>query len=222
MADKPVAFWQLDETSGTTARDQAGQVNGSYSGDPTLGAPSLVPGDPGRSVKFDGTDDRVLANRLPAAGGSWAEMTLEAWVEVTRPVPPAEEHLINFSTSKGGHAPGLFHDNPTDKIKWDKGSSQTPALSNAPVTSGTLYVVATVDRNNVAKLYINGVLQATQGTIAARPEPDDLFQIGADYDTGPEAVSFWQGRIDDVAVYNVALDQARITAHYQAGTTSAG
>jgi hypothetical protein len=172
-------------------------------------------------VKFDGTDDRILANGLPAAGGSWAGITLEAWVEVTRPVPPAEEHIINFSTATGGHAPGLFHDDPTNKIKWDTGSSQTPALSNAATTTGTLYVVATVDTNNVAKLYINGVLQRTQGTIAERPAPDDLFQIGADYDSGPVAVSFWQGRIDDVAVYNVALDQTQITAHYQAGTATA-
>jgi hypothetical protein len=44
-----------------------------------------------------------------------------------------------------------------------------------------------------------------------------LFTIGAEYDTGPTAESFFHGEIAGVAVYDHALAAATVMAHYQAG-----
>ena len=39
LADSPVSYWRLGETSGTTASDAAGSNAGSYAGGVTLGQP---------------------------------------------------------------------------------------------------------------------------------------------------------------------------------------
>jgi hypothetical protein len=124
---------------------------------------------------------------------------------------------MNFSTSSGGHAPGLFHDNPTNKIKFAVGNTTSFALSNNPISSGIHYVVGTVTPDNVSRLYIDGVQQNQKGIISVRPQPSWIFVIGADHDSGPVLTSFWKGRIDEPAVYDYALSSAQVAAQWAAG-----
>jgi hypothetical protein len=212
----PVAYYRLNETSGTTAHDLTGHFNATYNGSPALNQPPLILNTTDPSVKFDGSNDYVNANSV-SSHTSWPGITMEAWVEFTRAAPTNEEHVMNFSTAKGGHAPGLFHDSPTNKVKFAVGSSTSYALSDSPISSGVHYLVGTVGTNNVSRLYIDGQLQKQTGTISVRPQAGWLFAIGCDHDYGPVTTSFWRGRIDEVAIYDHALTQTQITAHYTAG-----
>jgi hypothetical protein len=211
----PVAYYRLDESSGTTASTVGGGYSGTYIGSPSKNQNGLV-NDGDHSVKFDGANDAITANSV-ANHANWPGMTMEAWVDVTRSAPADEEHIMNFSTSSGGHAPGLFHDNPTNKIKFAVGSSTSFALSNNPISSGRHYVVGTVGTDNVSRLYIDGVLQNQKGKITVRPQPGWLFIIGADHDYGPVTTSFWKGRIDEAAIWDHALTSSQISAQWAAG-----
>jgi hypothetical protein len=220
LADHPVGFWQLGESSGNVAKDETGNYPGTYLGAPTFGSSSLTT-DPNSSVNFDGSDDAIKADAV-SGHSSWAGISMEAWVTVTRSSPTGEEHIMNFSTSSGGHAPGLFHDSPTNKIKFSVGASTSYALSDNAISSGTHYIVGTVGTSNIAKLYVDGVLQNQTGTMTQRPSASSLFIIGADHDAGPVTTSFWQGKIDEPAIYDVALNQGQISAHYNAGMSFTG
>lgn len=78
LADSPVAYWKLDETSGTTATDSVGGNNGTYTGGYTLNQPG-IPSTGRPSVLFDGTSGYVNLG-APAALNLTAAWTLEAWV----------------------------------------------------------------------------------------------------------------------------------------------
>ncbi|MEA2508346.1 MAG: hypothetical protein QOG21_428 [Actinomycetota bacterium] len=211
----PLAYYRVDESSGTTAKTVAGGFSGTYIGSPALSQTGLVH-DGDMAVKFDGVNDAINANSVANHTG-WPGMTMEAWVEVTRSAPSNEEHIMNFSTSSGGHAPGLFHDSPTNKIKFAVGSSTSFAISNNGISSGTHLFVGTVGTDNVSRLYVDGVLQNQKGKITVRPQPGWLFIIGADHDFGPVTTSFWKGRIDEPAVYTYALSSSQVAAQWAAG-----
>ena len=53
------AYWRLDEASGTVAHDVKGAANGTYAGDPGLGARGGLSFDADTSARFDGVDDEM-------------------------------------------------------------------------------------------------------------------------------------------------------------------
>ena len=51
LADSPLGYWRLGETSGTTLSDSSGNTrHGAYYGAPYLGRDSLLTSDPGTGV----------------------------------------------------------------------------------------------------------------------------------------------------------------------------
>ncbi|HKW30231.1 MAG TPA: LamG-like jellyroll fold domain-containing protein, partial [Verrucomicrobiae bacterium] len=81
MSLNPIAYWPLNETSGTVAHDLVGNYNGTYIGGCTLaqsGPTNSIFGSPSRSVLFDGTSGYVDIPEGPfnITGG----ITTVAWV----------------------------------------------------------------------------------------------------------------------------------------------
>src|SRR5262249_2121158 len=64
-----------------------------------------------------------------------------------------------------------------------------------------------------ARVYVNGVLLATQGNPSFVPNADSPFSIGARSDNGFP----WQGAADEVAYYGTVLSPAQVLANYNAG-----
>src|SRR5215470_7590906 len=78
IADGAVAYWRLNETSGTTAVDVIGGNNGTISGGVTLNqAGALTDGD--KAMTFNGTGRIDVAKAAYSAIGT-GPLTLEAWV----------------------------------------------------------------------------------------------------------------------------------------------
>ena len=75
MADGAVAYWKLDETSGTTAVDSLGGNNGTISGGVTLNQPGAVAG--GTAMKFAAPGLIMISTPLDAP-----QMTIEAWAKL--------------------------------------------------------------------------------------------------------------------------------------------
>src|SRR5689334_12045038 len=80
LADNPVAYWELDEVSGTTAADSAGTPqNGTYQ-NCTLGQPSAFP-NLGTSVQFNGSTSRVQAAANSVFELGTGDFTVETWAK---------------------------------------------------------------------------------------------------------------------------------------------
>src|SRR5262249_54513852 len=60
LADNPIGYWRLGETSGPTAFDSSGLGhNGTYTGGVTLGVPGAIVDDPNTAARFNGSTGYV-------------------------------------------------------------------------------------------------------------------------------------------------------------------
>ncbi|MBA3413989.1 MAG: hypothetical protein H0U10_02035, partial [Chloroflexia bacterium] len=103
-----VAYWRLDETSGTTAVDRSGAGNdASYAATVVLGEPGLI-GPVNASVALDGTDDAYIdaGDVLDFAAG--APFTLEAWIQPDVFATPYPRLLMKEATDDEGNRQGYL------------------------------------------------------------------------------------------------------------------
>lgn len=216
----PVAYWRLGETSGSTAYPVTGSYAGAYKGSPRLGQQGLIVNDSNKAPLLDGQNDRITADSLTSRSySSWSQgYTLDAWVMTT--TTSEEGHILAFSTNKGGNSIAIFRDEPSNRFKFRdcEGSGCVSLYSKTtPVLGKTYEIVVTVDSSNHGKLYVNGVAENSFYS-SKRPPHSAKFTIGAEYDWGPTPVSFWHGKIDEVAIYDHALTATQVAAQWATGT----
>jgi len=210
MIDRPSAYYRLNEMTGTTAADSSGNGrDGTYSGDFTLGQPGALATSPATSVRLGGGSAIVACPALPRLG----TFTAEAWIKLTGNVtqPGSAAVLsdiypsnINFVLEIGGNSLWGGHYNGT----WH----QSPAIS---LQTGLWYhAVCTFDGTTII-LYVNGVQTGTTIDSSAPQTSSAGWRIGRRWDLA----DFFNGWVDEVAIYDHALTAARVLRHYQAGTT---
>jgi hypothetical protein len=218
LADNPVSYWRLEETSGTTAADSKGSNLGTYTNGPGLGQSGAVPDTiNNRAVHFDGVNDYVS---VPASASLnvASQITIEAWIykDDTNAVRP----IVEYGNS-GGYGVHMWN--------WDDGTKLFVNFVDTGGGGGTLmtgpilhaniwYHVAASYDGNVGRLYVNGtqVAQATLGSFTLQTNLP--VYIGRRPVTGdPLYNAVFAGKIDEVAVYSTALTAAKIRTHYNSG-----
>lgn len=236
----PIAYWRLGETSGTAtdSSPEQGAQNGTFFGVamPNLGQAGPRPSDsitaqPLTGFEADNAAPRFAGNaeggndvvRIPDSGvfnfASTRIFSLEAWVNG----PGAQEAgaaIIAKGTGAGGEQFAI--DVPNGNYRffgWDGGSPNNAVVAQSSVApNGTWqHLVAVLDQPaGRMKLYVNGVERAT-----ATPRPTVVnttheVSIGARKGSSAGYDLNFDGRIDEVAIYNRALSVAEITAHFNA------
>src|SRR5262249_19562894 len=82
LADNPIAYWPLNETSGTVAYDAWGSHDGQYT-NVTLGLPGFNPSAPDTAIQVGPGTNSFVANVQGidfATTGSNAAFAVECWV----------------------------------------------------------------------------------------------------------------------------------------------
>lgn len=230
-ADGVDVYWRLDETAGTLADDAIGTVNGTYTSGPVLGQPPLILD--GTAVSFDGVNDVVTlpdSNLLNTV--TRRAQTIELWF---RPDAVANRQVLY---EQGGTSRGISMyvfggrvyvggwntiDDPSADTPWVSG----PAFVSTPVSAGQTYHLALVYNADANRLegFLDGGSFGTVSGIGTLYSATADNAIGAMRDgarfhdsfTGGNG-NFFDGTIDEVAVYSEALSAARILAHYRSGT----
>jgi hypothetical protein len=221
LSDGPASYWKLDETAGTTATDSAGANNGTYTGGPVLNQTSGVK-DAATAVTFDGSNDYVAGTDVHDFAGT-SSFSAEVWFNRGTGNLTAWRRLISkeryvSSTDKGGWS--LQINASTDGApqavgfyRWNGASSQALVNSSIATKAGTWYhVVATYDGTTM-RLYVNGVLENSLATGLSVENHTQQFALGK----LSNGSSYYNGLMDEVAVYGSALSQQQITEHYNAG-----
>lgn len=201
-----IAHWTFDDGTGTdvTGNGNNGVVNGAVP----------AAGQVGGALEFDGVNDYVNVDGLDVTG---SEITLTAWVNsdnlfncsagdcriASKATGAGEQdHFIMISTTSSGGSKLRF------RLKAG-GSTQTLIASSGNIVTGQwMHVAATYDGANM-RVFVDGAevgSVAKTGTIATNPTVP--FWIG---NNPPTAISRpWDGKIDDVRLYNRALSPADI------------
>lgn len=224
LADAPLGFWRLSETSGTTAADLGSGANaGTYTGGVTVGQLGRLGG---LSVPtFDGGTGLVLLPDIDALDGA-AAFTLEAWVNpaalavglnnVVSKWLANTQNTLAMSVSNTGTVRVFVSPSLTDA-----GNASGTATGNIVALNQWTHIAAVYDGSqtgNAARLviYVNGVLRSMTfgGTIPATTPASGTAAVRIGQLGG--ATQWWNGGIADVAIYTTALSAARIAAHYAA------
>lgn len=225
MNDNPVAYWRLGETSGTTAFDETLNNNdGAYTtnlptgypaGVVTLGAPGVVTYDPNTGIDVN-SGGRVEVPHSASLNLS-AGMTIEAWASLESPTvapPNYYQPLVMKSPGSWGSGYGIYAFQGEIILYVD---TYNPASFKTTSTSfgfGTNYhhIVGTF-ASSTLKLYIDGQLaSSTNIAVASISQNTDPLIIGAA--AGIPYYANWDGKIDEVAIYNYALSATQVFDHF--------
>ncbi|HEY1786840.1 MAG TPA: LamG-like jellyroll fold domain-containing protein, partial [Verrucomicrobiae bacterium] len=198
----PMAYWPLNEASGTTAYDIVGGYNGTYDGGCTLaqsGPTNSIFGSASRSVLFDGSSGYV---DIPAGPFNiTGPITIVAWVnQVSTP---------NFAGLFGhGDNSWRISINPSGEPGANDGNVPTDATSPVGINNGNWHMVAytytgVVSQPNNGSLYVDGTLVANN-SVTTTPPGDSLDAwIGGSPDYG--TARLLNGKIANAAIYPQAI-----------------
>jgi hypothetical protein len=212
LADSPIRYYRLGETSGTIANDSGSQAqNGTINAGVTLKAAPVILYDSDMAMTFNGSSTSYISlptTGLPSGSQPW---TLEAWARFSS-TPSSFTTVVGFG-SNAGHleqANLMAMSDLSVLLTAYFGDIQSPpgVMSlNAPN-----HLVGTYDGASTW-LYVNGQLVAGPVPYALNVTLAWAY-IGA---SNSPLTNFITGDIDEVAIYNTALSPTRIQAHYAAG-----
>lgn len=229
----PRAYWRLGESSGSTATDEMGNHNGVYVDDtnsdiniPSASSSSpgasLISGDADSSQDFDGIDHFVRIADAPELDGqvnfSWC-----CWVKMDDPNATKEQRFIGKGEVGATLVWEISRRNPST-------NNDIRASVNSSI-SGTVSVTTTSGINTnanfwactyksgvsdgILRLYLNG---SEIGSVAAlgtvQGSNNSPVSIGRKDGTTP---TFFDGRIDEAAVFHSTLEANSILEMYKIG-----
>jgi RHS repeat-associated protein len=221
-ADAPSSWWRLGEASGTSAWDATAAIPATYSAGVTLGVTSTaVSGDSDTAASFDGAAGRVaLPDNVVRASTT---LTAEAWFKTT-----ASGVVLGMADAAYPATPTqwvpVIYVGTDGKLRgqlWNGGVN--PVTSGAAVNNGAWHHAVLTSAATTQSLYLDGALV---GSLSGNADNLNMSAnyTGAGYWAGswPAAGSGWSffnGSIDEAAVYPTALSAARVLAHYNAATS---
>ncbi|HZM05718.1 MAG TPA: DUF2341 domain-containing protein [Candidatus Saccharimonadales bacterium] len=234
LSDHPIAFFRLDESSGTSAYDYVGGNNGTYTPNVQL---NFVPS---YDVKTDPTEGNAPGFGILATNNGYVgsvptnisfsaptnvngEFSVECWVQ-EYPIK-TDAGIISlgygnggeeFALDTGGADPNHYY---RFYVRNAGGTSESAASGVTTYTDGAWHHLVGVcdETNGHVYLYIDGTNAAT-GTIPSKSgvlASTQSLAIGARQESqGSQYDNQFIGAIDEVALYNYALTPAQVQTHY--------
>ncbi len=208
-----VALWK--------AEDNATDVKAGISG--TFYSSNYESGVVGKAFVFDGDGGHVRIADQTAFHFTNA-CTIEAWVNLGS---LGDWHEIVSKWDAAGGVSGKSYTlgtYPDGRVKFggshdgDDGTSTSVVSTNSLCPGKWTHVAATYDGTNL-KMYIDGSLQSTvnwPGSFYAGTHDLSIGACVGNVSAG-SGVSFFNGRIDEVSLYNTALSASQISDIYTAG-----
>jgi hypothetical protein len=165
----------------------------------------------GGSIVFNGTSTFVDLGILFGPSVLTPSFTKEAWVNAD--VVTAARNILSSESN-------VFWNNGSTLSGGVGDSYSLVTSSNFPVTTWR-HVVLTFDDTlkeipgnlGTMRLYINGVQVSENTSVAESYTIDQIERIGAHFFNG-NPVSFWDGKIAEVRVYNAALTGTEVLNNY--------
>jgi hypothetical protein len=205
-----VSYWRLGESEGPTAVDSKGGNDGTYAGGVTLGQPGALAGSTDTAVLLNGVDGRVTTGFNPFEPG--VARTFEGWAK--RNSNTSDDAL--FAGDAATSYPVLRCNAGSDDVRFNPDASGAGQdFAGALPGTGVWFHWALVweGADLTATLYVDGVKKGTLTFGNGFGGAPGNIELGAE---GGTANPF-DGELDEVAVYNGALDSDTIGNHFALG-----
>jgi hypothetical protein len=204
-----VGWWQAE----ADATDSAGTNNGTLQGGVGFAA-----GEVSQAFNFDGVSGRVVVPDSPSLRLT-SQLTVEAWINTrSTNTDRAIVSKLSVATGLNGYQLVLSKNSLLGQFNspgqgWPSSGISAPV----PIVPGTWNHVAWTYDQSTMTLYFNGVPVATNllGPKAIATSASPLWISGTSGSSG----AYFDGQIDEPAVYNTALSATQIQAIYNAGSS---
>jgi hypothetical protein len=223
LADGPIVWLRLAETSGTSFVDSQGNMPTGTWTSTTLNQPTLVPGDgaPG-SVLFNGTTSNGQASTITAGKYTLTGFSVEAWFQPLN-VTAASQEIIESSNNVIGDQDFFVILTNGTGIEFnchDAANNLCQSRCVFSFTIGQIYHVVCTQTANTATIYIDGVSQTIVYGTQTITTNRTVSQISVGATGGGSFANFFNGYISDIAIYPTVLSATRVLAHYNAGLST--
>lgn len=232
LKELPLAYWRMDNTSGTVQDDEVLTQVGSphtltKSPAPLFNQPGLLFSDnPNLCVTFDG----VTQHDMNSSNSSfWPDSneaaSLECWFQTPTVVAlKVMAELRNFGPEDEKRCNEGSIDGTTGFVRGRR--VQAAVDTNPDVYNDDLphHIVVTAPARGTlvvptVRLYVDGIFYGSDQSGSNTDDPSTTHTVTVG-NTGlfpPLAATAWDGEVDEVAVYDFELDQGQVTKHYNAG-----
>lgn len=215
----PVGYWRLDDAaspssaydSSPTASTTWPRLPASISGTVTFQVTGAMTGSKGATL--NGSSGYLqVANT--AALQRTGDLTVEAWLKMTS--------LASASVLVSKGTTGEYHVivNANGSVTLMMGPSyNTVVVPAATITVGPWFHLV-ISRRAIDKsinTYVNGVNKYTGNYVSTPSTTTNVMRIGA---TSPTAASWFNGTLDEVALYDRPLSATQAATHYAWGTAT--
>ena len=214
-----IGYWTLDDAdvNGTSVLDSAyGDNDGTTVG---FSDTSLVTGQYGEALVFDGSDHRIVIADATATvyDSTFAAFTAMAWI---KPDAASGENFVmgkmggsidrgwQFSVDQGSGEIKLVYFNSAS------GTQDSVVASGLTIPANEwMHIAATFLGSTSLSIYTNGVLAVSETTgVLALLNSDNAIDLEIGGRGSTPASQFWDGCIDDVRIYAEALTEAEIAS----------
>ncbi|MFW0837855.1 MAG: DUF2341 domain-containing protein [Candidatus Komeilibacteria bacterium] len=214
-APGPVAYYNFDEKTGTTAYDKSGNGNNG-----TLtnmdAATDWVSGKYGSALDFDGVNDYV---NIPDPGANSVfdvtqNLTISMWMN--KAVDSAHGNLIEKGGSWWIHHDSAFEGYAGNGIQGD--AFHGIPEWNYDLAENTWYYVSYTYNGVIERGYINGFQVWQNSRTGSITLNDNPIQLGSRSGSAEK----YQGKLDEVKIYNYARTHKQIVEDMNAGHPAGG
>lgn len=228
LADYPVGYWRLDETSGSVAHDYIAGNNGSYL-NTLLGQPGNGLVDTHKAARFGALSSvNCYVSGIPIdfATTSNAAFSVEAWVNGN--AQSSDAGLISKGYGSGGEQFNLDCGAGSHAFRFfvrDRTGGAHVAGGSVTPNGQWHHLVGVCDQaNGNVILYVDGAANAS-ATIAANSgllSSTNPVTIGSRQSGAGTSYNFqFVGLMEEVAIYDYALSPAQVQAHFAAASNRA-
>lgn len=211
---EPLAYWKLDEQTGTIAEDSSGNNNdGTYEGGPILwNDEPTIPGD--RAVDLDGVDDLISTSFDPFVNGG--DLTISGWAY--RDASADQDVLIASDATTEN--PVIALQTGGDDVFFDTDESAAGTTGDWaaawPGNAQWVHWALTFDEAaDTAELFIDGASISVDSSVAGTFNASSgNLQIGAKNAT---PTGFFNGMMAQIAVFDRILTDDEIGKLYSYG-----
>jgi hypothetical protein len=217
-----VGYWTMNEGSGNRVADSSGNGNaGNF-----VVSPTWTSGKLGSALQFDGANTYITAGSNISLTGA---VTVCAWVNATSITGANERAIVSRDTSdaSGREQYELYAVSPGQLwFSWGSGLDSNAGVASTDLTTGAWHYVCG-NRNaalNDGHVYIDGVEPPGDGFNEATAPYAGLATttIGNDAPAACGSTCVWNGKIDEVRIYNRQLSAAEILDAYNTGASHLG
>ena len=220
LADAPLSYWRLSESSATTAADASGNSNNAtYMGNAQA---FQVAGSPagGSGTSADTAVELPGYNRVIASSSATMSnpnpFTEEVWFKTASTV---DQIFMDFGDKELGRSTvgdrymKIFADGAV-QFGVGVGGTVSTITSSPGFNNGAWHLATASLGPGGMKLYVDGTVIGTKTPVTTSTDFVGYWRIGGD------DAYYFSGRLDEAAVYTSQLSDARVNAHYTSGSSS--